>query len=189
MKNLGFEGNKNYILPENQRKHFKEPLDELFCEKKDIENIIHQMSKDESIPKIITVGDVVTETLLNSSIVPDLAIIDEQVQRKKIKKQDYSLFEQKVAENPAGSITEAAWNEISFAIKKDDNKIIIKITGEEDLLVLPAILEAPYNSKVLYGQPNEGVVLVTVTKKMKQKAKQLLLRMVKVDENRYNQEN
>ncbi len=186
MKNLGFEGNKNYVLPENQRKYFKEPLDELFCEKKDIENIIRQISKDESIPKIITVGDVVTETLLNSSVVPDLAIIDEQVQRKKIKKQDYSLFEQEVAENPAGSITQAAWNKINFAIKKDDNKIIIKITGEEDLLVLPAIIEAPYNSKVLYGQPNEGVVLVTVTKEMKQKAKQLLLRMVKVDENRYS---
>ncbi|MHA1953817.1 MAG: GTP-dependent dephospho-CoA kinase family protein [Candidatus Heimdallarchaeaceae archaeon] len=178
-----FDGNKNYVLPENQRKYFKEPLDKLFCEKKDIENIIRQISKDESIPKIITVGDVITETLLNSSIVPDLAIIDEQVQRKKIEKQDYFLFEQEIAENPAGSITQAAWNKISFAIKKDANKIIIKIKGEEDLLVLPAILEAPYNSKVLYGQPNEGVVLVTVTKEMKQKAKQLLLRMVKVDEN------
>ncbi|NPD87221.1 MAG: DUF359 domain-containing protein [Asgard group archaeon] len=180
---MDFEGNKDYFLPEDQRKYFKKPLDELFCEKKDINRIINQISNDESIPKIISVGDVVTQTFLINSIIPDIAIIDEKVQRKKIKKQDYSLFEQEVVENPPGSITQAAWNKIRSAIKKDDNKIIIKITGEEDLLVLPVIIEAPYNSKVLYGQPNEGVVLVTVTKKMKQKARQLLLRMVKVDEN------
>jgi uncharacterized protein (UPF0218 family) len=182
VKNLDFEGNKNYILPKDQRKHFKDPLDELFCKKEDIEKIILQISQDTSIPKIITVGDVITRTLLNSSVAPDIAIIDEQVQRKKIEKQDYSSFSKEEAENPAGSITQNAWDKIRHAIKMDDNKIIIKITGEEDLLVLPAILESPYNSKVLYGQPNEGVVLVTVTKKMKQKVKQLLLRMVKVDE-------
>ena len=183
MTNLDFDGNQDYILPENQREYFKEPLDELLCKKERIEQIIRKISCDESIPKIISVGDVVTQTLIANSVVPDLAIIDEQVQRKKIVSQDYSFFEQEVAVNPAGYITKTAWEKIRSTLKKDDNKIIIKIAGEEDLLVLPVIIEAPHNSKVLYGQPNEGVVLVTVTKKTKQKAKELLLRMVKVDEN------
>jgi uncharacterized protein (UPF0218 family) len=183
VKNLDFDSNQNYILPEDQRKYFKEPLDELICEKAQIERIVHQIFRDESIPKIIAVGDVVTQTLLANSLVPDLAIIDEQVQRKKIPEKNHSFFEQEVAENPPGSITKEAWEKIRSSLKRDDNKIIIKIMGEEDLLVLPVIIEAPHNSKVLYGQPNEGVVLVTVTKEIKQKAKDMLLRMVKVDEN------
>ncbi|TET75859.1 MAG: DUF359 domain-containing protein, partial [Candidatus Heimdallarchaeota archaeon] len=65
----------------------------------------------------------------------------------------------------------------------DDIKIIIKISGEEDLLVLPAIYETPYNSKVLYGQPNEGLVVVTVTEEIKKKVKSLIQKMVKINEN------
>ena len=183
MTNLDFEGNQNYVLPKDQRRYFKEPLDELFCKEEEIRKMLFQISKDDSIPKIISVGDVVTQTLLKYSIIPDLGIIDEKVQREDIKSSNYSLFQKEIVENPPGFITQKAWDLIRDVIKKDDNKIIIKIVGEEDLLVLPAILEAPHNSKVLYGQPNEGVVLVTVTEKMKQKVKRLMLKMVKVDEN------
>ncbi len=184
MTNLDSEGNKNYVLPEDQRKYFKEPLDVLLCKDEEIQNMLFQISKDEEIPKIISVGDIVTQTLLQHSIVPDLAIIDEKVQREEIKPQDYSLFfKMRTAENPPGLINQKSWDMIRDALKKDDSKIIIKIVGEEDLLVLPVILEAPHNSKVLYGQPNEGVVLVTVTEDIKQKVKRLMLRMVKVDEN------
>jgi uncharacterized protein (UPF0218 family) len=181
--NLNFQGNKNHVLPEDQRKYFKEPLDELFCEEEEIQKMLLQISEDSLVPKIISVGDVVTQTLLEQSIIPDLAIVDEKVQRKEIEPQDYSLFKTEIVENPPGLITHNAWDLIRDSIKNDDSKIIIKIIGEEDLLVLPVILEAPHNSKVLYGQPNEGVVLVTITEEIKQKVKRLMLRMVKVDEN------
>ena len=39
----------------------------------------------------------------------------------------------------------------------------ITVNGEEDLLVLPVCIHAPDNAIVMYGQPNEGLVLVEIT--------------------------
>ena len=174
-----------FSLPENNRKYFKEPLDVLYKSKFEIGNLISNLKEDKSIPKIISVGDVTTQTLIEASLVPDLAIVDEYVQRKKSLIVDLSKFEIIEVNNPAGLITLEAWDLIRQAIKIDKNKIIIKITGEEDLLVLPVIIETPYKSKVLYGQPNEGIVSVTVTKEIKLKIQNLIQKMVKINEN-YN---
>ena len=173
----------NYVLPENQRKYFKRPLGQLYETEGEIKQILTNLSGDESIVKIIAVGDVTTEVLLNNDIMPDLVIIDEHVQRKKVPPIEISNFDIQRANNPAGTISIEAWCEIRKALKICDIKIIIKIEGEEDLLVLPAIIEAPLNSKVLYGQPNEGLVVVTVNDKAKQKIQNLMQKMVKIDEN------
>ncbi len=173
----------SYILPENQREYFKKPLGPLYETEEKIKKIISSLSEDDSITKVITVGDVTTEVLLNNKLIPDLAVVDEHVQRKRISLIDISNFEIVEAENPAGTITAKAWSEIKKALKISDIKIIIRIEGEEDLLVLPVIYEAPLNSKVLYGQPNEGLVVVTVNEEIKQKIKNLMRKMVKIDEN------
>jgi uncharacterized protein (UPF0218 family) len=39
----------------------------------------------------------------------------------------------------------------------------VVVDGEEDLLVLVAVLYAPVGGLVVYGQPGEGVVVVRVT--------------------------
>jgi len=54
----------------------------------------------------------------------------------------------------------------------------IIVTGEEDLLVLPVAVFAPGNSVVLYGQPNEGLVLVQITEEVRNKAKSIMDLMV-----------
>jgi uncharacterized protein (UPF0218 family) len=174
-----------FLLPENQRKYFKQPLDVLYKTENEISNLISDLKGNKMIPKIVTIGDVTTQTLIQSSLIPDLALIDEYVQRNQSSIVDTSKFVVLEANNPAGMITVEAWNLIRQAMKIDDNKIIIKITGEEDLLVLPVISETPYNSKVLYGQPNEGIVSVTVTKEIKAKIQDLIQKMVKINEN-YN---
>ena len=174
-----------FFLPEDKRKYFKPPLGNIYRTEEEIDELISNVKNDTSIPKIITVGDITTHTLVSKSLIPDLAIIDEYVQRKQYPIVDMSKFEVLEANNPAGQITFEAWALIKETIKIDDNKMIIKITGEEDLLVLPAISETPYNSKVLYGQPNEGLVSVTVTKEVKAKIQDLLQKMVKINEN-YN---
>ena len=173
----------HYILPEDTRHYFKEPLDLLLVTSEEIRDFINRMKKDQRNFKIITVGDVCTKTLLDANLIPDLAIVDEHVQRNKVAMIDITDFQVIEADNPAANITSSAWTSIQTALKMDDIKIIIKITGEEDLLVLPAIFETPYNSKVLYGQPNEGLVVVTVTEKIKEKVKNLIQKMVKINEN------
>jgi len=50
----------------------------------------------------------------------------------------------------------------------------LMINGEEDLLVIPACIFAPENSIVLYGQPNQGLVIVKITPEIRNKTQRLL---------------
>ena len=52
--------------------------------------------------------------------------------------------------------------------------IHIVVDGEEDLLALIAVLYAPENSIVVYGQPYTGVVIIKVTPEKKEQVKALL---------------
>lgn len=168
------------ILPKRLRKKLKKPFGRLYTS-----------PEDASIPEdafIISVGDVTTHNLLKIGLKPNLAIIDNLIQRKTSK---YKIrYDAKIlkCENPPGTITDELWTSITEAIKstKKDNFIII-VDGEEDLAVLPSIILAPPNTLIFYGQPNEGVVIVKA-EKMKQKAEDLLkqFKEVKVDGDQNN---
>ena len=54
-----------------------------------------------------------------------------------------------------------AWNAIKQAMK--NREAVILVEGEEDLLALPAIIESPNYAFVVYGQPSQGLVVVTTT--------------------------
>ena len=69
-----------------------------------------------------------------------------------------------------------AWSVIDTAIHDDANSLIL-VEGEEDLMGFPAVLLAPDNSVVLYGQPNVGIVWVPVHKENKKLARSLLKEM------------
>jgi uncharacterized protein (UPF0218 family) len=53
----------------------------------------------------------------------------------------------------------------------------VKVRGEEDLLALPLFIMAPRGSAVLYGQPLEGLVIVKITRKKQEQAKDLMDRI------------
>jgi uncharacterized protein (UPF0218 family) len=50
----------------------------------------------------------------------------------------------------------------------------LSVNGEEDLLVIPVCIHAPENAIVLYGQPNEGLVIVKITPEIRSKTQTLL---------------
>jgi hypothetical protein len=77
--------------------------------------------------------------------------------------------------NAQGSINSASWDVIDQAIKIGNSAVIVE--GEEDLLALVAISVAPEGSLVVYGQPNEGIVLVNVTSQKKREIADILARM------------
>ncbi len=171
-----------FLLPENQRVYFKSPLGKLYKTEQQVTSILEKIFNDPTIPKIVSVGDFTTNTLVKLGFLPNIAIIDGLIERKKVPPPNFSHFQEIQVVNPPATISKNAWIKIRDVIKKAENKIIIKITGEEDLLVLPVVLEVPPNSKVLYGQPDEGLVVVDVTKETKLKVKELFQRMVKVNE-------
>jgi len=155
-------------LPENLREQLKTPLGILLRDASK-ENILHHITPDSFI---ITVGDATTEKMFSFNLIPSLSIVDgfEKRQKRTIPSDDViNLF----CDNPAGEITTQSIDTIKDALEAKLPVQII-VNGEEDLLVLPVCVYAPQNAVVMYGQPNEGLVIVKITQEIRNKTQQLL---------------
>ncbi len=178
VRNGEITGEGKLIMPEALRVELGKPLGRVLPSS---EVTADALNKKQG-RTIVTVGDVVTKTFLDSGITPTLAIIDLQVGRKP--DMTLAFLAEKGQHIPSGPgfISRAAieaigqWAEtlqlnskLSFEDKaklytaSENKKEVIVIDGEEDLLVLPVLLAAPLESLVYYGQPGAGVVEVEVT--------------------------
>lgn len=160
-------------LPDNLRSSFKNPMGIL------IED--HLVTKDTISSyidgyNIITVGDVTTEKLISFGINPILQIIDGKTKRGEYNKLESNTPIEVNVKNPAGEITQEALWEIEEAFMMEESTRLV-VDGEEDLLVLPVCMYAPNNSVVLYGQPNEGIVIVNITQEVRDNCKHLMEKM------------
>ena len=116
----------------------------------------------------MSVGDRTTERIHELGFVPFLEIVDSH--EKRISRRPPLWSGQKdrhlKAENPPGSITSNALNTLKTCLKLKQlgaDHIRIEIEGEEDLLALPVIAFFPTGTVTFYGQPNEGMVIVSST--------------------------
>ncbi|MCL2172782.1 MAG: GTP-dependent dephospho-CoA kinase family protein [Candidatus Bathyarchaeota archaeon] len=166
-----------YAITPELRDKFKEPFGLLIKGSLDQTMTKMREMQAQKPPKIIAVGDIVTKNLHDHKIPLDLSIIDNQNMRKKVQVTTYALNTIKV-KNPKGTITKEAIETIKETLK-EKNPIHIVVDGEEDLLVLIAVLYAPENSVVVYGQPHEGIVLVKVSPEKKTEASKFLKAMEK----------
>jgi len=159
-------------LSNDLRDQLKTPLGNLIRDNDpNKENIIKKKSI-ESI--IITVGDRTTENLLQLGVKPQIQIVDGLEKRSKRAvptddKTNTKLF----CKNPPGEITDESMKVIQEAFSSEP-PVRILVDGEEDLLVIPVCMYAPENSVVMYGQPNEGLVIVTVTPEIRAKVQKIL---------------
>lgn len=125
--------------------------------------------------RIVTVGDATTERIISFGIAPDLVIVDGKERRfQRPYPSGLPPFEVE-CENPAGTISDQAIGVIQKAFCHLPSTILVH--GEEDLLLLPAVLFAPIGSLVLYGQPSEGIVAVTVTQEKKNSASEFVAKI------------
>ena len=159
-------------LPDDLRDQLKKPLGNLISDNDpNRENIIKKNSA-ESI--IITVGDRTTENMLQLGLKPQVQIIDGLEKRDQcLVPADDTVNTKLSCRNPPGEITEESIQIIQKAFSCESPVRII-VDGEEDLLVLPVCIFAPENSIVMYGQPNEGLVIVHVTPEIKAKVQKIL---------------
>jgi len=124
---------------------------------------------------IIAVGDVVDENLRKVGIVPKLSIVDGRTKRRELDSiEDRRREADLIVRNPKSTITRELWDAIRDS-DYVDRKIFID--GEEDLATLPAIFFAPEGAIVVYGQPDEGIVVVNVTEEKKKEVYSILLGM------------
>lgn len=165
---------KKYILPDNVRNKLREPFGSV------VQNVMN-LFISQQYALIIAVGDMVVLKLHNYKKQPDISIVDLKNRRAALQKSDISLLKilspQYTAINPPGSLDcngITAIKESLAAFLSSHQKQTILISGEEDLLVIPAIVFAPLNTLVIYGQYNLGAVGVLVTESKKKEMLQLL---------------
>nr|WP_319539788.1 GTP-dependent dephospho-CoA kinase family protein [uncultured Methanospirillum sp.] len=148
-------------LPEDQRHLFTRPFGTLYP------------SLDPVLPLLagrlfFSVGDVVTEHLLQAGYPPVIAIIDGQTMRRPhdgVTIPEYQIINVK---NPAGCISTDLVQATQRAVNA--GRIVIQVAGEEDLAVLPLALASPNGSLILYGQPGEGVVVLEISPDIREQA-------------------
>lgn len=134
---------------------------------------LKQLIKEEKPSKIISVGDVVSKNMSAHHIPTHTIIVDNKVMRQTIKPIKVKAKRTLHIKNPAGTLTPETWTTIQEALKQDQPTRVL-VNGEEDLLTLVAVHQAPENTLVVYGQPNQGVVAVKVTEEMKRKVQLII---------------
>jgi len=161
---------KNLILPEDLRGELKKPFGK----------IVEKVEQNDNASYIIAVGDETSRKFNSNSINQNISVIDFKVARREIFSSFSDLGFPKdeiviTANNPAGHLTHDLFSKVLKIIKSDfDKRIILKITGEEDLVVLPLILAVPLNTVIYYGQPNMGLVEILISEDIKEKAYNLV---------------
>ncbi len=148
-------------LPPSLRKVLKEPLGEV-------------VEDAASVPKdgvLVCVGDMASDKLIRAGYAPKIIVYDGQTARKQVGVSpaitSYDAVEYRV-KNPQGELEEGMFK-LFKKLYASDARSKVYVTGEEDLTALAAISEAPDGATIVYGQHNEGLVIVKANKKTKVK--------------------
>jgi len=150
-----------------------------FFSKKHGQLIKSEMKKQSSV--VCIVGDSSLEFFRARYLPYNLGIYDLKQQRK-----DYtsphleSITPSATIDNPPGEITPELSQKIKELVPKIQNSkknyaYHILVNGEEDLAAPILVLLLPLQSLIYYGQPNEGIVEMEVTEKLKDQVYQILV--------------
>jgi uncharacterized protein (UPF0218 family) len=171
---LKIKTNTILMLTPRLRRELKNPLGTLIqgSPKQTIEQV-KQLIREQKPTKTISVGDVVTQNLTKNHIPVQVMIIDNKVLRQTIQPIKAEAQTTLHVKNPAGTITPEAWITVQQALEQSQTTKVV-VDGEEDLLTLIAVIQAPANSLVIYGQPHEGIVAIKVTAQIKKKMQKIL---------------
>ncbi|WP_254545596.1 GTP-dependent dephospho-CoA kinase family protein [Halomarina pelagica] len=157
-------------LPDALRADLKDPVGPIYTDPS-------TLLADAGDGPLIAVGDVVTEHLLRETV-PDVALVDGQTKRTPLDERvDLSPFDREVrVENPAATLS----RDLLVALREGlagGETVAVVVDGEEDLAAVPAIAVAPLGATVVYGQPDEGMVLVVVDETVRADMREFLGRM------------
>ncbi len=161
-------------LPDSLRTELQEPAGRVYTE-------TAAMLAAAGEP-LVTVGDVVTYHVLEAGVVPFVALVDDRTERTAVDDRvadrvAAATFDREVtATNPAATLTAELLSALRAALDSDETTLV-GVDGEEDLATLPAVVAAPANGSVVYGQPGEGMVLVPVESATRERMRALLSRM------------
>lgn len=172
-------------LPEALRSELKQPLGAIYT---DPEGLLAAAGEP-----VVAVGDVVTYHLLEAGYRPTVAVVDGLTEREPIdgavadaldgprfedadEGEDAGFDRVEQVENPAATLTAELLSALTDAVGEPGATLLV-VDGEEDLATLPAVLAVPEGASVVYGQPDEGMVLVVADTPSRWRVRSLLDRM------------
>ena len=132
---------------------------------------------------IITVGDICTINVNEQIRTPNLCIIDFKTKRNTPLTEEQKNVIENIGEkivkvvNHPGTISDELWKAIKDSIDSGGN-VRIEVDGEEDLASLAAISLSKIGTKVIYGMPDKGMVVVDVDQQSKARVNSLLEHML-----------
>ena len=133
---------------------------------------------------LVAVGDVTVKSLMDMGVLPDIGFVDGQTKREML---DASLLVnaehfplRRAVVNPPGQLTPALLDAVRWAFKQDES-VLIEVEGEEDLAPMYVLATAPLGTVVVYGQPQQGVVMRVLDLEAKHRARNLLVHFEAVE--------
>ncbi len=126
-------------------------------------------------PLFAVVGDFVAKNVLNAGLEPDIVVVDNRTLREEVEPLAHRMDEVRVR-NDAATISHESRMALHDAVTLK-RRLAVIVEGEEDLLVLPLLAEMPLGSVIAYGQPREGLVVVTVTGERRRWARDFMSQM------------
>jgi uncharacterized protein (UPF0218 family) len=162
-------------LPEDLRGELKSPMGPIYTD-------TQTLLSDAGAP-VIAIGDVVTHHLIESGRSPTIALVDEHTERSAVSDdiaetidsfEGFDTVEQ--VTNPAATLSADLLGALRAALDRDGSTLL-DVDGEEDLAALPAVVAAPDGAAIVYGQPGEGMVLVTLDDETRTRCRDILARM------------
>jgi uncharacterized protein (UPF0218 family) len=159
-------------LPAEMRGALKDPMGPIYTD-------ADELLADADAP-IVAVGDIVTYHLLEADRRPDVAIVDGKTKRQRAEREvrdAIGTFGNRIdVANPQSTLTDDLLEAIATALAADDDTVVV-VDGEEDLATLPAVIAVPEGGSVVYGQPDEGMVLVAADEENRRHCRSLLEEM------------
>lgn len=158
-------------LPDELRESLREPLGPVVT---DVETLLEDVSGP-----IVTVGDIVTDHLLEAGVEPLLIVLDGRTERAAVDetvRRRLPFDRGRTVPNDAGTLSAELLSAMVTAIDRQQRGAVLVVDGEEDLAALPAVLAIPADGVVVYGQPGEGMVRAVPDAETRQRVRTLLER-------------
>ena len=154
-------------LPESLRLELKRPFGRVLSN----EQLISELRNRKGI--LISVGDKCSYDIIKAGIMPDIMIYDLRIKRKDVIgdiRDALGRFDdgEVMVHNQPSVIMDELVESVKDVLERGAGKILVK--GEEDLAALVVMMYAPDGALVVYGQPDEGAVLVEMNSEVRERA-------------------
>lgn len=156
-------------ISEQARTRLKKPLGRVYTSLERVKALSRKH-------RIISVGDICTLALLCIGIRPHLAVFDLKYLRRPLPPGMAIILKREFRntrklKNRHGTLSDSLLKDAKTIMKRGG---AIKIDGEEDLTALAFIKNADAHSIIVYGQPDEGIVVVKPDRKTKKLVEEIL---------------